>query len=244
MVFSDWGLFAVMASKAYKSRRDLEVCGYYVREFDIGDVSLIVGESGTHLVFAIAGTDSFQDWWKYNLVMNEKVLGGCAVHAGFADHSMEVADIILDHYGWTLKENDLRVSACGHSLGGAVASCLPLLIPRIQEVRTFGAPRFMRAGEQYPDDTWVERVAHVLDLVPDTPLRSGWGFTKYSRWSHVGGCTWIGLDGLHYRELSWWQSSRRWLRRLKNLAFDPLRIVSRNLRWHNMDLYLSAFHQD
>lgn len=129
---------------------------YYTDDMTDTTAMMAVSASGG-LVVTIRGTESLTDVMHDLMIWKTKLRlpnceGAVYVHAGFLRCAMSVLDPLRK---WVLKQkqggcSDGRMRSCtftGHSLGGAVASILALIIkPSIDEhfdvdVITFGAPR-------------------------------------------------------------------------------------------------------
>ena len=80
---------------------------------------------------------------------------------------------------------DKAIIATGHSMGGAMAMILPLLVKGVDRVITFGAPPCMRLFAAYP--TRLMRIENNFDPIPHLRI---WKFFK-----HVGGVLWLDDNG-------------------------------------------------
>jgi hypothetical protein len=128
-----------------------------------GTEQVFLQETDAATIVAIAGTDESSDWW-WNLDRRGHQWGAWEIHRGFYLAAAAVNDFI----GAELANRPLILT--GHSRGGAIAQLLPVICqytPDIQQIVTFGAPRWKRRGGEYP---WrLTRVEHPLDPVCCVP---------------------------------------------------------------------------
>lgn len=156
-----------------------------------------------HVVAAIAGTNDLADGLDDIRVASETVaIRGLEyeVHRGFLAHARKVVEALRET---PVPWGERRIWLTGHSLGGAVAAILPLLVAelRAHAVIAFGPPMFItaRTAGRYDVPLWV--FAHRDDVIPDVPkctlppadlLRAG----RVLEWlAALRSITWYGRTG-------------------------------------------------
>lgn len=143
-----------MCKHSYGAIRDGDVC---VNDDETDtDVRISTGKSGI-VVVAVRGTESIKDivhdlmLWKLKLKI-PNCDTDLRVHAGFLKCAMSVLDAIRNQLAHNTAIGKVKCIFTGHSLGGAVATVLALLIkPSIcpsydVSVVTFGSPRVGNAA--------------------------------------------------------------------------------------------------
>jgi len=184
-------------------------------EINNGRASVLLAYDYGEAYLAIRGTDDKFDWIDNTRTKRRFInpIGNrvqISAHAGFIDH----ATLIRDELGQVdakrlIGRNDLYLT--GHSLGGAVATLLPLITDWIHPERivTFGAPRALayESAGMYPYD--VLRFVGQTDIVPMLPL--SW------RFSHVGGVRYLNGGFFSERRFGglskYWRLARTWMMR-------------------------------
>lgn len=102
----------------------------------VGDGHALCVRVGSDIVVAFRGTDSLHDWL-LNGRMDKVDYNGGRCHAGFKI----AADAIRGSVDWYIRNHGPRaVYLTGHSLGGAMAVLLSILV-QPKHVVTFGCPR-------------------------------------------------------------------------------------------------------
>ena len=155
----------------------------HLKTFRHGSAQGFIAHKAPVLIVAIAGTNDLVDVGQ-DLDLQPTVLsnGRLNVHNGFSNHALEVRSALskFDFSLWPTTE----VWLVGHSLGGAAATLLPLVLdlPGTVRVVTYGAPPAIGQGFGGRYNVDVTRFAHVSDLVPK-PLRAFY--------EHVGRPFWI-----------------------------------------------------
>jgi len=190
--------------------------GMSLVELDHSNAQLVAAANEDMVTIAIAGTNEFVDWGFNANLETEQVTLPCenlwsvpsiGVHKGIWEYA-KLAAYAIERSGVT---SGRKVRVTGHSLGGAAALLLPLLMPGIVSVTTFGAPRCLRSDSafRYPSGVDVTRYVRPLDIVPDLPLAFGWGLTQLSGWSHIGDAKYLFNSGAIKTELTTWDQLRR-----------------------------------
>lgn len=223
---------AAWALAAYGASGPLAECGQIaarIEPWKIYNASGLLGWFDGGLVVAIAGTNEADDW-RSNLDAGPYQVGRYAfdhevdvderakehlVHTGFLQMASNVMLRLRSMYPYLYTMGPVWI--CGHSLGGAVASLLPLLWPGLRaHVVTYGAPRIYHWTDKRNGTASClthTRVVAIDDLVPQVPLF----------YRHPAGGRQILLrgHGEARHELTWRDRLRRVLRRIWCLR-DPL----------------------
>ena len=163
------GVCSILANEAYNtssSAKDLPATKL-LNKVSVGYTSYSIFQSHGFLVIAIAGTDQKGDWG-FNLDREFVNLNGIRVHSGF----MNFADIIAKSIPEDMRKPNVPLLITGHSLGGAAATLLPLLLPSLSPhaVVTFGAPKCLHAEDAIKYPRPVFNIRNVDDVVPWVPV--------------------------------------------------------------------------
>ena len=195
---------SVLAAAAYGTEADAQDACDQLRLWKPlilrnGDSYAILAYDYGEAYIAIRGTDSKYDWLdncrtKRIYITKAGPYSQIQAHAGFIRHAKLVRDELDQQDARTLiGRHDLYLT--GHSLGGAVATLLPLVCGWMAPERlvTFGAPRCLgyESAGMYPFD--CTRFVGATDIVPLMPLRF--------RYAHVGGVRY--LNGGLFAERRW-----------------------------------------
>lgn len=198
-----------------------------LKPFKHGSAQGFVAHKSPQLVVSIAGTNDLVDIGQ-DLDIQSTVLtnGRTQVHKGFADHALEVR-AALAKFDFNASPTT-EVWIVGHSLGGAAAVLLPLVLdlPGTIRVVTYGAPPVIGQGFGGRYNVDVTRFAHVSDLVPK-PLRA--------LYEHVGRPFWIRANGQVSGSPS--MLHRAWGLLAKVWRIASSGIVLANRHYHSMSNY-------
>jgi len=157
---------------------------------------------------AIAGSDDARDWMdNVRCACPESAGYRIRVHRGFAEHAEELRTV-LDRTLAPLIRGRLVVLV-GHSLGGAVATVLPLF-SELAEIRsaaaiTFGSPRAGDAGlRRFWANRSIAQLAADGDPVPLLPIHGPlYGYRHPSRLIHLTeGGTFVDAWSHRYRRVA------------------------------------------
>ncbi len=171
----------------------------YIEE-GLGTQAMVV-EDGEAIVVVVRGTQGEEaiDWLVDLQAQPVPLPGYGNVHHGFAHSAQAIAESVQQAIDGLQDANDSRpVWLAGHSLGGAVAFILAILLERegydVSGVMTFGAPA---AGDAVWRDSYDARLGAVThrwlrgeDVVPCLPAA---GY-----WRHVGSQHYLGDDGVQF----------------------------------------------
>jgi pimeloyl-ACP methyl ester carboxylesterase len=184
---------------------------------------------GFGIMIAVSGTQSKRDFLIDCEVLQEHANGG-GVHSGFWDEYEEIRDQVL---GFISDNRNLPVMACGHSLGGAIATFVAeeaaTICQRKVQLLTLGSPRPGNADFAQGFNMAVKdclRIVHRWDFVPRIPKIDA---------SHVG--TLLHLDEagrLIPEPTTFWQRAARDAR----IALADL--IGQALRDHRSPRYLDV----
>ncbi len=154
--------------------------GTIVREVKDLKYCVVPGEETCWVV--ARGSVNLKNWYSRNLQFNtvsQDILGRTVrFHEGFRAAATTLLPDVIGMIPWG---SDKPVSLCGHSLGGATASNLSMMLAatgtKIGSVVTLGAPRFfddagMEAHTELGLDEKLWRIVHDDDVVPTTPPAS------------------------------------------------------------------------
>lgn len=140
------------------------------------------------------------------------------VHNGFQNALdkiwKDILKLLSNHYG-------KKISLCGHSLGGAMAT---IAASRLKDsnpkLYTFGSPRVGNSDFVKAFSSVVHyRFVNNNDIVPTIPM-------AWMGYRHHGMCMYINHYG-NIRDLTWWQKLKdkfrgRWRALQKGMPFDGL----------------------
>lgn len=140
--------------------------------FRASDVCVTVFSWQGYTVVACQGSNSVQDWLKYNLRLS--MVHG--IHSGFDRAAKAVSSRIIQ----SISRRSNPVILCGHSLGGAIAQRLTTLLPDYDSVAgvfTFGSPRVYSKDLAYEYDLlFGDRTLRVVfkhDFITTIPWAMG-----------------------------------------------------------------------
>ena len=213
--------FALLAQAAYKENctKEFKKLGYtQCKFFDNNGAEAYVAWNNEKIVVAFRGTEpnEFSD-----IKADLNALHFHGYHKGFYTEYLKNCDKILDQITSLLKRKARPVYACGHSLGGAIATVFADINSDIvEELYTYGAPRalvYWRA-----DDFTVKhyRFRNNNDIVPTVPF---WimGFR------HVGELHYINFYGNVRNQTAWQRTKDQWRGRIdswkQGKPFDGIR---------------------
>ncbi len=173
-----------------------------------GEVLAALYEDPGSRMLVIAGSNDWQDWLQNLQAVPDRRLQ--QAHFGIAQHARKLVEH-LERLGLDYLQ-DKPLYLAGHSLGGAVATLLPLLRSELrpEAVLTFGAPAVFRNRQlNYPYP--VVRTCFEFDFVPDLPLQ--WGHYLLGTWRHTPGeVRYFNESGERVTPGAGYSLSRRWRR--------------------------------
>ena len=164
-------------SESISVRKRIKDSSLFFEPWQVGNAEGICAANEKVVVLAIAGTNDpadllnnadFQSITLQRFALDHEFnffgFGQSKYHLGFLTHAGWVAQNCRKYLG----HHD-QIFITGHSLGGAAASLMPLLLPRYKpEVYTFGAPKTPRKGSPQSGYDLV-RVANIFDPVTMLP---------------------------------------------------------------------------
>lgn len=186
--------------------------------------------TASRTTIVVAGSDDFRDW-AHNLDYRGSNVYGEDYHKGFLMHSALVRSALLSMERYLPRNwRDKPVYLYGHSLGGAVAKMLPMMMDlNVREIVTFGAPQC--SSEVYPQAHNLLEYRVAGDPVPHLPLS----------WEDGGAVRRLGKTRISLGLEPTWQSM---LRRAAYLYWGSkcqlLRKVSKK---HSIDRYIEGLER-
>jgi predicted lipase len=156
------------------ARRALDAYKSTPTSFTNMNTCIRVDYSSDRILITIRGSDDMKDWLHNSMRWTTPFIG-CRVHTGFLRHMMAVEKMLDPQH----MKSSVPVYLVGHSLGGAVATLLGILIAHnnlLRQVRvtTFGAPRVGRYDfkllYQKLVNFHVRRVVSPYDIVTKIPF--------------------------------------------------------------------------
>lgn len=196
-----------------------------VAGYELDDMRVVFARDGDADLCVINGTDSVDDWLKYNLRAALVPTAYGRIHSGF----LKAAEVVGRLYAVWDSNSYRPVHVAGHSLGGAVAQVFAVLHwMQVASVTTFGQPR---CG----DKTHAKRAEELIKLTRyvfqhDFVTALPWCLGTYR---HAGEPTQLGGSR------AWW-----FLRALVSLIPKATGLTKLN---HNIQQYVDALtheHED
>lgn len=257
-VFKKASLLAELAAAAYRPdvADMIRWDGFHAfRSVRCGNAQGFVLWDMREAVIAIAGTNELADMLQ-NLLARRSAVSDMALdsrgfwaHFGMLMHARDFASGLID--ADLLKVlRTRRVYITGHSLGGAVATLLPLVLPPLKPelICTFGAPRCLShaTAGRYPHP--VRRFVGVGDIVPLVPFSN--------RFAHVGDVRYITaerngklLSERRYGALGkYWRLAltygTAWCRHAMLGRRAALPLLAEVVEQHRMDRYCAALNRE
>lgn len=146
------------------------IFGYDCQTVEVDNhFAIVMPWRGQHVI-AVRGTDEPIDWLHNIMVRPEEFTDGY-VHRGYGRAAEALTRAVQKAYPLG---SDLIL--CGHSMGGAIAVCMSLILPRVKTIYTFGSPRALGphlAGEverYIPNIYRYENCNDLITLVPPVPM--------------------------------------------------------------------------
>lgn len=173
---------AVLAQHANLAYETPEVIESVTRDFAVYPFQNLMAHGFVSMredtcIVSIAGTDDRHDAL-LDALFSYQQIDRFYVHTGFLLYAVLVREAISQ----LCLPRSWKYYFTGHSLGGAAAQLMPLLLRNVEDsnVVTFGAPRVMCEDSAGRYLTPCIRVVRREDIVPDYPPQ------RFLRFAHVG----------------------------------------------------------
>tara|TARA_Y100000356_G_scaffold134657_1_gene144602 strand:- start:366 stop:1148 length:783 start_codon:yes stop_codon:yes gene_type:complete len=239
-------LFAKLAKIAYSNKKDARLSAKLLGFtktvlFDVDGAQTYVFSSKHDVAIACRGTEpsEMNDVYADLEIFKADSVSGNKIHQGFKEEVDKVYDDVEKLLSRISKNKSIW--ACGHSLGGAMATILAQRLEyknhhNIDTLFTFGSPR---AGgplfSQWCDANLNhQRFVNNNDVVPCVPT--------YIRWRHNGKCLYIKSTG-EVTELGRYSTER-----IRDKGWSLLKTIFKGrldfIADHNMDDYIMHLEND
>ena len=239
-------LFAKLAGIAYRDVKDArhaaKLLGFTKTVLiDIEGAQTYVFTSKTDCAIACRGTEpsEMNDIYADLEIFKADSVSGNKIHQGFKEEVDKVYDEVEKLLDRVAKNKDIW--ACGHSLGGAMATILAQRLEYkdghdVDTLFTYGSPRAggPRFSKWCDENLNHQRFVNNNDVVPCVPT--------VFRWRHTGDCHYIKSTG-EVTNLGRWSSER-----IKDKGWSLLKTIFKGrldlIADHDIDDYILHLEND
>jgi len=240
--FTSYLDYAKLAQVAYESeakiKQSLSKTQYTLTKFNtlpIGKVSyfLATDEKNKHQILSVRGTANLENALvDMAISLKPEPKTNILLHDGFAQSALGIYEDVKPQL-----KKDFTIDTTGHSLGGAVAVILAMLLDKdaysLKQTITFGQPKVTNiAGAKEFSHLKITRVVSPKDVVPLVPPVDPTDLDNVDIFWHLGTEV-ILYEGQDYAKLTGIKSM---LRATKILTSKP---SEENLEEHKMTNYVS-----